>query len=165
MTGSGNRSTAERQPVRHIPRWAWWLFMLLPMAFILAGSIMLIDAMMFAGRAEHALATVVSVERTGGIAQGKPDESAQAAEYAYLPTVSYVDRLGIDRQAVTHIRASHYDYAPGTRVEVLYDPDDTGTVRITGFFSQWGLPLIFLTLGWAFLMIVRLIRRKMMAAG
>jgi cytochrome c-type biogenesis protein CcmH/NrfF len=134
--------------------------MTLPAVFMIIGTVMLIEAAMFASRAERATGTVVSVERivsTRG--------SSRNPSHSYRPTIQYSDQLGQEQQAVTHISAGSYGFATGERLDILYDPHEPGVVRIAGAFSLWGLPILFIAIGATFLSIIRLTRRKAAAAA
>jgi len=140
---------------RGIPRWGWWAMMVLPSLFILVGAVMLIDTVTFAGRAERATGTVVSVERVVSTIG-----SSRAPSHSYRPTIRYADASGQQHEAVTYVSTSHYGFAPGEKVEILYDPAAPEEVRIASPFSLWGLPFLLMGLGGLFLGMVRFVRRR-----
>ena len=134
--------------------------MALPLVFIAIGAVMLLDGLFFMREAQRTTATVISVER---IVSSSGPAQDRNVDVAYLPRLRFTDSLGMAQEAVPHVSSGNYDYAPGDQVEILYSQAEPGTVRIAGFFSLWGLPLMLIVLGWVFLMVVRLVRRKVAA--
>jgi len=101
-----------------------------------AGIWLLIDTVRFMGVAERTVDSVVSV---------KIDSSGD--DPTYRPTIRFMTWEGEMREARTHIASSAYDYRVGEDVAILYDVTNPDDVRVNGFMSLWGLPLVILAIG------------------
>ncbi len=114
----------------------WYGLMALAGGFLLAGAILLLRARSFLAR---------SVRTTGIVL----DVSTHWHEgtTTYRPRVGYTDIDGVERQGKTPISASNYDFAPGSEVEIRYDPARPERVVLVGSWLLFVLPIIFLGVG------------------
>lgn len=113
---------------------------MVPLIFLALGLGLLWDAKNFIDRAERTSGMVIDVRRNVS------DDSV-----SYTPTIRYQRADGQTFEAVTHISSSNYDYAVGSRVDILYSYDDSSEVRIDSFFSLYGIGAIFATIGALFI--------------
>ena len=132
VTGPGGAGGAARRPF-------WVLGALLPMIFgaigaifTVIGAVWLLLAMASVDASVPVTGEVVSVADTGR---------------GFRAEFTYTDQGGMLQTGRTHISSSAYDFALGTRIDLLVDPSDPETVRVDGWFSLWGLPAVFLVLG------------------
>ena len=65
----------------------------------------------------------------------------------YQPTVSYIDQSGATHSAQTFLSSSGYNFPLGSEIEIMYDPEDTGQIRINSWFALWGFGFVFLAVG------------------
>lgn len=122
---------------RRAPGFVFVIMGLLALGFIGIGVWFLIDAVAFTDSARTATGEVIAVT------PHRDDDGGTT----YTPRFAYTDADGVRRTGETHISSSTYDYAPGERVAILYDPADPRDVRIDDWFSLWGFPMIFIAAG------------------
>ena len=65
----------------------------------------------------------------------------------YKPTLRYIDQNGRPQSGQTFLSSSSYNYAIGTKINILYDPANPGSLRMDSWFSLWGFNLVFLVTG------------------
>jgi len=65
----------------------------------------------------------------------------------YKPTLRYIDQNGLPQSGQTFLSSSSYNYAIGTKLRILYDPANPGSLRMDSWFALWGFNLIFLVTG------------------
>lgn len=94
------------------------------------------DTSTFLTEATRAVGTVVDLVRS---------ESSDST--TYKPVVRFIDRTGEEIEFTSSTGSNPPSYSRGEQVEVLYLPSQPQKARIHGFFSLWGLPLIFGGLG------------------
>lgn len=70
--------------------------------------------------------------------------------YTYRPTVSFYDQSGAPQSAQTYLSSSGYNYPVGTKLKILYTPEDPSHLRLDNWFALWGFGLISLGLGLLF---------------
>lgn len=70
-----------------------------------------------------------------------------AVTYTYRPTLSFFDQKGAPRSAQTYLSTSGYNFPVGTKLNILYTPEDPSHLRLDNWFALWGFGLIFLSLG------------------
>jgi hypothetical protein len=102
------------------------------------------DTSIFLGEATRAVGMVVDLERS---------QSSDSTTYStvYRPVVRFTDGTGVEIKFTSSTGSNPPSYSRGERVEVLYLPSQPQKARINGFFSLWGLSLIFGGLGALFL--------------
>ena len=93
--------------------------------------------------------TVVSVAR---------DTSGDSV--TYRPTIRFVDVTGRKHVAETFLSSSSYNFARGSKVEVLYDLRDPSAIRLNTFFAVWGFGAVFLAAGIGAFIVSRFISSK-----
>ncbi|MBL4806605.1 MAG: DUF3592 domain-containing protein [Rhodobacteraceae bacterium] len=79
---------------------------------------------------------------------------------SYRPTFSFVDVNGNRQQGATFLSSSSYNFAVGSKVDILYDQRDPSSVRLTGWFDTWGFGLIFMVIGGIPMLIAFFIRKR-----
>lgn len=94
------------------------------------------DTSTFLTEATRAVGTVVD-----------PARSESSDSTVYKPVVHFIDRTGEEIKFTSSTGSNPPSYSRGDQVEVLYLPSQPQKARINGFFSLWGLPLIFGGLG------------------
>ena len=65
----------------------------------------------------------------------------------YQPTISFTDKNGAPQSAQTYLSSSGYNYPIGTKLRILYTPEDPNNMRLDNWFALWGFGLIFLVVG------------------
>lgn len=65
----------------------------------------------------------------------------------YKPTFSFIDQNGTPQSGQTFLSSSSYNYAIGTKLRILYDPQSPSSLRMDSWFALWGFNLIFLVTG------------------
>jgi len=135
-----------------MPRWVWSIIVAFPALFILIGLGFLADAVVFVSDAQGTQGQVVEIRRSysddGGV--------------SYTPTIRYRRSDGRIFEAETNMASSGYNYDIGERVDILYAFDDPEEVRIDSFFSLYGIGLIFIAMGGAFVTILSVARKRML---
>jgi len=74
-------------------------------------------------------------------------ESRSSESLTYRPVVEFVTAQGQSVQFTSPSGSSPPAYSRGESVEVLYDPDRPEIAQINSFFSLWGVPIIFVSIG------------------
>ncbi|WP_306733966.1 DUF3592 domain-containing protein [Marimonas arenosa] len=110
--------------------------------FTVIGVFMLYQATQFAAVAVTTTGTVVDIEIDRSF-----DSETGSESVTYRPTFEYSAVDGVKRNAKTVAASSSYDYPIGARVQILYNPDDPQTVRVSGFWSVYLLPIVFVAVG------------------
>ncbi|NOR63853.1 MAG: DUF3592 domain-containing protein [Rhodobacteraceae bacterium] len=73
--------------------------------------------------------------------------SGNSSAPTYKPTISFFDKNGTEQRAQTFLSSSSYNYPIGTKLNILYNPENPSSLRIDSWFALWGFGLIFLTIG------------------
>ncbi len=90
--------------------------------------------------AHHAVAAVGTVISVDSFRDSKNTEK-------FRPTFSLIDPSGAQITTRTSLYAPGYDYAVGEQVDILYNPDDPGEMRIDSWLYQWGVWIVMLIVG------------------
>lgn len=94
------------------------------------------------------MAEVLSVERFEK--RERDRDGHMKTSITYQPTLAYDDQYGVARVGKPSLRSSTYNFAVGAEIEIAFDPDDPGKVRINDFLSTWGFGGFFLIFGLVF---------------
>ena len=109
---------------------------------ILAGIAFLVGTIRFLRSAEPAAATVVEYETR--VSRDSEGGSVQLLH----PIVQFEDRDGRTQRVTMHCGSSGAPPFPtGSRVEVLFLPNDPSGARIRSFSHLWLFPVVFLAAG------------------
>jgi len=73
--------------------------------------------------------------------------NSSSSSPTYKPTISYFDQNGAEQSAQTFLSSSGYNYRIGTKLQILYNPEDPSSIRIDSWFALWGFGLIFFVVG------------------
>ena len=84
--------------------------------------------------AVRATAEVLDVER--GLTRDR--------KAVYALTLRWTDQTGTIHETVPNMRASFYDVPVGTELDIKYDPDDPGDVRVETKEGPWYFPCMIL---------------------
>ena len=124
-----------------------WVFTSVGLIFVLIGCHQLYGAYRFTSVALPVEATVEAVERKVS------RDSDGRRSTTYRPTVVYRDAYGATRTARTYLSSNGYNFEVGSRIAVLYDPDDPSTVRVDSFASLWVFGAVFSGMGALFVIL------------
>ena len=149
------QARARRRGGKPIPKWTWWIILMVPSLFSFVGFGLLVDTVQFSSDALSARGEVVYVRTIHGSDGG----------VSYKPTIEYRRDDGRVLEAETHISSSGYDYDIGAKVDILYTYEDSEEVRINSVFSLYGPGLAFAAFGVLFISIILFIRGKAGRAG
>ncbi|HIP24481.1 MAG TPA: DUF3592 domain-containing protein [Rhodobacteraceae bacterium] len=75
------------------------------------------------------------------------NSSSSSSSPTYKPTISFFDKSGTEQSAQTFLSSSSYNYPIGTKLRILYNPENPSSLRIDSWFALWGFGLIFLMTG------------------
>ena len=86
----------------------------------------------FLGAAVPATGRVVELERV---------HNAEGGD-TFAPVFDWTDETGRNHRTTSSSSSRPAGYAVGDPIDLLHEPGDPAGVRVDGFFSLWGVPLI-----------------------
>lgn len=117
--------------------------------FAVIGGAQLVAAYFFYSSTQTFLETA---QKTQGVVTDLV-RSTSSDSTTYQPVVEFQIQEGRIIEFTSNSGSNPPSYTRGESVEVLYDPGRPEKARINGFFSLWGLPVIFGGLGAVFFLI------------
>ena len=124
-------------------RWSGIFIIILGLIFIASGGGLTYSSYAFSKTAVSTSGIVTHVE----VNWSSNSSGSGAASPTYKPTISFFDKSGAPQSAQTYLSSSAYDYPVGTKLRVLYTPEDPSHLRLDNWFALWGFGLIFLGVG------------------
>lgn len=109
-----------------------YLFVVLGLVFLLLTSVMYQNTLEFTKNAIHTTGVVTHTVKRNDV-KGS----------SYSPAIRFQDQQGKTFEFVSSKLVKSSDYNKGDEVDILYDPSDPKGAVIEGFFSVWGLTLMF----------------------
>jgi len=73
--------------------------------------------------------------------------SDSSSSPTYQPTIAFYDQNGGKQSGQTFLSSSGYNFAIGSKVDILYDSRNPSNLRIESWMALWGFGLIFLVVG------------------
>ncbi len=125
-------------------RWSGIFIILLGLIFIASGGGLSYSSYKFARTAVSTSGVVTHVEVNWS---SNSSSSGGSPSPTYKPTISFFDKSGLPQSAQTYLSSSAYDYPIGTKLRILYTPEDPSHMRLDHWFALWGFGLIFLGVG------------------
>ncbi|MBA4067470.1 MAG: hypothetical protein C0501_27930 [Isosphaera sp.] len=111
---------------------------------VLIGLALLVGTVRFLRVAESAAGVVVAHEAK---VDETPDQDGMRTCFVY-PVVEFEDRSGRHHRVTLATGTAGYQPFPvGTRVEILWPPDDPARARIRSFLHLWFFPTMFTASG------------------
>ncbi|MEM7059608.1 MAG: DUF3592 domain-containing protein [Pseudomonadota bacterium] len=109
--------------------------------FVFGGVFELVGSAWFGFKAQQAVGEVISVEKRY-LSSGN-----DGSNFSFRPTVRYQDSMGKTFASAVYASSSEFDFEPGTRVDVLYDPANPEDVRIRDLWSLYVSPVSYTLVG------------------
>ncbi|PWJ09792.1 DUF3592 domain-containing protein [Jannaschia seohaensis] len=132
----------------------------LGLLFALVGAYLIVGATQFSRNAVATTGLVVAIELVRDI-----DSDTGSDTISFRPTFEYSDIDGNLHTSQTAAASTMYDYEIGEEVEIMFSPDNPDAVRVSGFWSLYLLPSIFLVVGAGLIGLGLLISRVLRGSG
>ncbi|HEX9060963.1 MAG TPA: DUF3592 domain-containing protein [Clostridia bacterium] len=121
------------------------IFFVIGSIFILTGSVLIINQILFLNKACSAEGTVIDMKMSKGKGHDK--------DTTFAPVVQFKLTEGENITFTSSVGSSPPQFKIGDSVKVLYNPDNPGNAEINSFLSLWFLQIIFLFIGMVFFII------------